>query len=277
MKITPYPSTMHAKDSLQIVTDTLQPLASDSLAILDSATLADSLLHPIVKTVVVLPPRGYVGIPIPSSPVNEHWVFGVITVLFLFLVISHSRSTNLLSNTLRTFFQVKDRSSIFSKTTISDFRYQFFMMLFSIGVFSLTAYLFYYDGASEFSFVSYLKYVALTSLFFLIKIALLNIVGYVFTDTRNQKLVKEGYFDVMLMLGITLFPVMIVHVYAKSPLTTITEIGSQVLLTIAFVLLVIKLFQIFLQELAASFYILLYLCTLEILPLIALFLAYRSL
>ena len=151
------------------------------------------------------------------------------------------------------------------------------MMLFSIGVFSLTAYLFYYDGASEFSFVSYLKYVALTSLFFLIKIALLNIVGYVFTDTRNQKLVKEGYFDVMLMLGITLFPVMIVHVYAKSPLTTITEIGSQVLLTIAFVLLVIKLFQIFLQELAASFYILLYLCTLEILPLIALFLAYRSL
>ena len=260
---------MNPKESIQIVSDTVKTVKTDSLAMIDSIKTHDSLLNDTINRIISIP-RGYLGKSIPSHPQSEHWVFGTLIVLFILLVLSSTRSTGFFSDTLKTYFQVKDRSSIFSKTTISDFRYRFFIILFSIGVIGLYAYLLLYIPNTDFTLLKYTYFLGITAAYFILKIGLLNLVGYVFTDTRNQKLVKDAYFDVILLLGVTLFPLLIINIYSDATLSNVTQFISLIVCTLALVLIIIKLMQIFLHKAVAIFYILLYLCTLEILPLIAL-------
>lgn len=264
---------MNTIDSIQIASDTINTIKLDSLAKIDSIRVHDSIITDSIKSIVAIP-RGYIGKAIPSHPQTEQWVFATLIILFILLVLSSTRSTALFTDTIKTFFQVKDRSSIFSKTTISDFRYRFFTILFSIGVIGLYAYLLLYNPNTDFTLTKYSYFIGVTSAFFIIKLLLINLVGYVFTDSRNLKLVKESYFDVILLMGIALFPLMIIHIYSDVTLNNSTQLISLIICILSFLLIIAKLFQIFLHKVVATFYIMLYLCTLEILPLIALYWAY---
>ena len=264
---------MNSIDSIQIASDTINTIKLDSLAKTDSIRIHDSIIADSIKSIIAIP-RGYLGKAIPSHPQTEQWVFATLIILFILLVLSSTRSTALFTDTIKTFFQVKDRSSIFSKTTISDFRYRFFTILFSIGVISLYAYLLLYNPNTNFTLAKYSYFIGVTSAFFIIKLFIINIIGYVFTDTRNLKLVKESYFDVLLLLGIALFPLMIIYIYSEATLNNTTELISLIVFILSLILIIAKLFQIFLHKVVATFYIMLYLCTLEILPLIALYWAY---
>ena len=264
---------MNTLDSIQIASDTINTIKLDSLAKIDSIRVHDSILADSIKSIVAIP-RGYLGKAIPSHPQTEQWVFGTLIILFILLVLSSTRSTALFTDTIKTFFQVKDRSSIFSKTTISDFRYRFFTILFSIGVISLYSYLLLYNPNTDFTLTKYSYFIGVTSAYFIIKLLLINLVGYVFTDSRNLKLVKESYFDVILLMGIALFPLMVIYIYSDATLNNSTQLISLIICVLSFLLIIAKLFQIFLHKVVATFYIMLYLCTLEILPLIALYWAY---
>jgi len=261
-------------DSIIMSLDSSAAHLSDSIAMIDSISVSDSILADTFKTIVKIP-RGHVGFILPSHPQNESWVFVSLTVLFLLFVFSSTRSGGLISETIKTFFQVKERSSIFSKTTISDFRVRFFMVMFTIGVASLLSYLILYDPATSFELSKYGLFFAATIIFVIAKLVFLNLAGFVFIDVKNLKMLKESYFDIIALLGISLFPLLIFYIYSSPAFNNATEIISYVVVAIGYVLLTIKLFQIFLHKLVATFYILLYLCTLEFLPLMALFWVYN--
>lgn len=232
-----------------------------------------TMIFETIKSIVHVP-HGFLGIPLPSLPQTENWVFSILIFLFFIFVFSISRSSGLILETVKTFFQLKERSSIFSKTTFNDFRFKFFLILFSIGVLSLYAYLIIHGSTSEFSIKEYGYFLVVTSLFFGIKSLLLDLLGYVFLDPKSLKMAKTSYFNILSFLGIVLFPFLILHIYMPGSLSYLIEIISLIICLIAFILIIIKLFQIFLHKTLASFYILLYLCTLEFLPLIALYRVY---
>jgi hypothetical protein len=237
--------------------------APDSSQVADALITADKL------------PRGFVGIALPSLPQTEGWVFVTLLVLFLLFVLSISHSSGLLSETLKTFFQVKERSSIFTKRTINHFRFQFFLIIFSIGVLSLYAYILLHQAFTPFSLEIYSYFLAILLISIGIKSIVFDLIGYVFFDSMSLKIAKENYFNILSFLGITLFPLLIIHIYAPPTFYHLTEIISLIICLIACFLVVIKLFQIFFQKIVASFYIFLYLCTLEFLPLIAIYLVYQ--
>jgi len=263
------PDTIQAlNDSSKILPDSLAKI--DSLARVDSLSIADSL-----KAIIPVP-RGFVGIPHPSFPQNESWVFVVLFLLFFLLVYSISQSYGYLTETVKSFFQVKERSSIFSKATVNDFRFKFFLIIFSIGVLSLGAYLFTYTGREgQFSFKVFVYFFGVTSLFFVLKSFMIDLVGYVFLSPAILKMAKESYFNILSILGIVLYPILLLHIYIPGGYDRITEDSSLVVCLAACILVIIKLFQIFFHKIVASFYIMLYLCTLEFLPFIILFKVYQ--
>jgi hypothetical protein len=115
----------------------------------------------------------------------------------------------------------------------------------------------------------------LTGLFFGIKSVLFNVIGYVFLTPSSQKLARESYSNIVSVLGVSLFPFLILQIYIPSYLYNAIEIISLIICMAACILVIIKLFQIFFHKIVASFYILLYLCTLEILPSIILYRVYK--
>lgn len=266
--------TIQSDTTLQL-NDSAQNLSLDSLARIDSLRIADSIsVQDSLKALIEIP-RGYLGVSHPSLPHNEDWVFGTLLVLFFLLVFSLMSSAGFVSETLSSFFQVKDRTSIFSKTTINDFKIRFFLSLFSIGVFSLYAHYALFVPDTEFSFNTFLLVLAATLLFFGLKSLLFELIGYVFFDNKSLRMGKESYYNIISILGIFLFPLLILHIYAPDNLHYAVGIVSVIVCISGVILVIFKVFQIFFHKIVASFYILLYLCTLEFLPLIALYLVYK--
>jgi len=274
---------MIQQDTIQTLSDSTQVLTTDSLLRSDSLINADTLqgvdvtmLYDTLQT-VIKSQRGFVGIPHPSLPQNESWVFGVLLLLFFLLVFALSRSSGLISENIKNFFQTKERSSLFSNTTIKDFRFGFFLTLFSSGVFSLYAYLFFHQASSEFSVEVYGLFLLVTLAFVAFKSLLIDLMGFVFLDRSTLKMAKNSYLNILSFLGIALFPLLLLFIYLPYSWSGFTEIASLFICIIACILVIIKLFQIFLHKTVASIYILLYLCTLEFLPLIALYQVYQLL
>jgi len=268
------PDTIQAlNDSVHALPDSLVKL--DSLARIDSLARMDSI-HAVADSLkaLALIPKGFLGTPHPSLPQTEGWVFGILLLLFFLLIYSISRSTGLIAETVKSFLEVKERSSIFSKATVNDFRLRFLLTMFSIGVFSLFAYLLMFHSDTTFSIKTYGFVLVSTSVFVGLKSLLFDLMGYVFLSPSTSKMGKEGYFNILSLLGVSLFPFLILRIYVPTHLYDITEIISLVLCVGAAILVIIKLFQIYFHKIVASFYILLYLCTLEILPLIVLYRVY---
>jgi hypothetical protein len=237
----------------------------------DSTKIADSFTHKLPI------PSGFVGIPHPLLPQNEIWVFIVLSALFFMVAFSISQSSGIWTELTKPFFQITDRSSLFSKKTISDIRLRFFLILFSIGVISLFAYTRLYSSSSEFTFLKFGYFFIVTALFFGIKSLSIDLVGNVFVDQKSMKIAKESYTNIISFLGITLYPLLLIQIYQGTQyLHIITLIGTLCCIT-GVILVTIKLFQLFFHKLVASFYIMLYLCTLEILPLILLYWVYIKL
>ncbi|MDD3322217.1 MAG: DUF4271 domain-containing protein [Paludibacter sp.] len=267
-------------DSISTLQDSILTLPADSLARIDSLAHVDSLaladsirITDSIKALINIP-TGYIGIPHPSLPHTENWVFGVLFCLFLIMTFSISFSSGLLSDAVKSFFQVKERSSIFSKSTINTVRFKFFIIAFSIGVLSFYSYLLT-NTSNEFSLSNFLVIFLITGIFFLLKSFLFELIGYVFFDSSSLKLATESYFNVLSFLGILLFPVLVMRIYVSIQFIHIIDTIALILSVFAVILVIIKLIQIFLHKIVASFYIMLYLCTLEFLPLFILFRVYQ--
>lgn len=241
----------------------------DSIMRADSIALADSLR--LAKLT-----RGFEGIPHPSFPESESWVFGTILFLFLMMVVSFLRSSGWFYESVRTFFQVKDRSSIFSKTTINDFQSRFILILFSVGVLSLYGYILLIPSGKPFEITQYALVLGVTLIFYIFKFLSIEVLGYVFLEKQSLKIARESYFNLLIYLGIVLFPLLIFQIYFPLWLNDYTVYISLVVCVLLFVFLIFKLFQIFFQKAVTSFYLLLYLCTLEILPVFLIYSIIRT-
>lgn len=257
--------------------------ATDSLARLDSLARVDSLatadsLHVVdsIRTVIRLT-RGFVGTPHPSLAANEAWVFIVLLSLFFFLVVSISRSGSLITETVKNFFQTKERSSIFSKATVNDFQIKLFLVIFSIGVLSLYAYYLLHKPGTEFSIFKYGLILLITFAFFGLKSLIFSFLGYIFLDQGSIKMAKEGYFNIVSLIGMLLFPLLVFQIYTPFNILVISQLIGIIVGIIGYSIVIFKLFQIFFHKIVVTFYILLYLCTLEFLPLAALYLVYQLL
>jgi hypothetical protein len=270
--ITNIPQKSFAKLDFTSNVDTISRIdtsAVDSIAKIDSLSLTDTL-----KAAIQIP-SGFIGVPHSIFPQNATWVFVVLLILFIMFILSATSSSGMSAETIKTFFQVKERSSIFKKTTISDFRYQFFLISFSISVISLYAYFALYQRGEEFLLKEFGIFLLITTVFFGIKSLLFDLMGFVFLEKKNLTMAKSSYFNVLSFLGIGLFPLLIIDIYSPYKITGFIGIFSIIICVIACILIIIKLFQIFLHKIVASFYILLYLCTLEFLPFFILYKVYQ--
>ena len=262
-------------DTIKILNDSTRSFAADSLAKIDSLARIDSLRAvDSIKSIVRIP-TGFVGIPHPSLPQTETWVFVTLFLLFILFVFSISRSSGFITETLKNFFQVKERSNIFNRATVNDSRFRFILVLFSIAVLSFYSYLALYQTGNTFSFEKYAFFLMVTMLFFGFKSLTFELIGYVFLSESGFKIAKDNYFNIVSFLGIIMFPLLILQIYIPTIFIKIIIIISLITSVSSFILIIIKLFQIFFHKTVAFFYILLYLCTLEILPLIALYQVYK--
>jgi len=267
---------MPASDSIIKLVDTTARLTTDTLAVSDSLSKADSIASiDSIKLAASLPPSGMEGIKLASLPANESWVFIVLLVLFLFYVGSLLKSGGEFLQNLRSTFKHNYTWGTSSVSTLNYLQSRILIILCSVGIFSLLIQEFLFVMPGNFELKTFFLSVGVTSGFYLLKLLLFQMVGNVFFDKKTVLNYQNIYFNFLSLFGIVLLPVLFLYTYQPLSWKLPLEIITGLLLGCFYVLLIIKLCQVFYTKKLALFYIFLYLCTLEILPLLVLFRVYE--
>lgn len=246
-------------DSLNI-----DSLKTDSLTLISDSTRMDTL-HTAVTGI------RYEGIALKGNPEHNNWVFSILLLYFLFFVYAINKSRNWLSDSFTNFFKLRSRNSLFTKTSLMDYPSRVLMVFITTGLFTLYLYL-YFNDSDTFVLTHYLILLGAGALFMFIRKLIIDIAGFIFFDQDTIRNARESYFNLYIFNGLLFFPVIVGSIYTNNyQNVNIFDKIALILVILWFILMLFKLFQIFYHKILDFFYIMLYLCTLEILPAFGIF------
>lgn len=235
----------------------------------DTIALADSHHTAIVG-------GGVEAAPVPYTLGRDPVITLVLVVCFVAMMISVARSWRFLRRQLRNFFYMPIRRTTIVSETTKEVSFQFFLMLVTCMAFSLI--LFFYtdkyvtdvDGDRDGAHRLLLQYFLLTVVFFVLKMLLYRLTNWVFFDRESGQLWIKSQFFLWSLPGIVLYPVMLAVVYLH-----LSPSWAMVVMLIIFsfveILSFYRCYLLFFK--GKHFWIqnLLYLCTLEVVPILLLF------
>jgi hypothetical protein len=213
------------------------------------------------------------SLPEKRTIVNPGWTSILIMSCFLLFALAQYGYSKRMQQIFKAFFtkrffiQFSRDSGIFTER-VSLFLFSSYILALSLFVFNLYKYYFSIPPFALLSSLIYIKVFSIVILFYLIKMVLLNIGRYIFkanNETSDYVLILYLFGQVT---GVCLLPVIILTTYFDNKI--ILYSGFIIIL----ILFLVRLFRSAIISLAKSkvsiYYIFLYLCTLEILPLVLL-------
>ncbi|MFO7369930.1 MAG: DUF4271 domain-containing protein [Bacteroidales bacterium] len=240
--------------------------------------LQDNGLSGIVKG---LPDRGTETFAIASVqppeiqlqkriPATHDWLLGIfllLVVLFVWIRIFYSKFFATLGNALVSYHmsaKLLEEKNVLSQrvSTVLDFIY---LIVFSVFVYELIAYKgLALSGTSGIRFFLILFNVMI--LYALFRIIMMKVMGFLFLSRSLFSEYLHNTFVVNKGLGIVLFPVVVTAHYLPGVLMPVLLIAGLAAFLVAFFWKLIRAYQIIIRRDIFIFYLILYLCTLEILP-----------
>lgn len=238
----------------QHITDTLQQC--DTL-------LLDSLATP-------LKPEALVVEGLPISPSADSWVITLFILIFLFFSFSFRNSYKYLNNIFISLFKVNYHDNPFAETTINENQLK-------ISLFALTFYtegvLLYYLFIAPILTNSNLILPCIVGcsliswLYYLLQKGIYSLLGNIFSTAQQTLFFKESFTSINLIIGLFFIPLATLLLFVKEALCAII-ITCLVIYFLSRLIIIVKGIRIFSPDIFGLLYIILYLCALEILPLL---------
>ena len=200
---------------------------------------------------------------------QQMWFTPLIVVLSFTVGMLLTRRFKLYIQAIKTFFFMTNSSSNFSNTRMGLFQFQF--LTFSVSAISVTLFCsFILEDMLNFvpqSFLlSFVKLLCAVLLYVMVKLILNRIVCYVFFNRTLLDNINKQYLTLITMFGFSLFFVDILVAYGPAIMVQgVLWIGI-LICCLAVILYLYKIFEFFFTGVTSLFYLILYLCTLEILP-----------
>lgn len=254
-----------------------QPSWAQSMTIirdsLESLHRADSIQLAVRDSIQNLAqlPSGYVGKALPATVQGEMIVPLLLLAMFFSYVYVLTRGRKMILETVKDFFYLKERSSIFIESGANQAQISIQLLFILIPSVALLMHVLLFDQHLVFNFEHKIADLGIFSLLVIVVISvkylLIRFLGYIFLDRSIVGIFTKAYFTVLFALGLGIYPLLLGLIYAPTNLNTTFLVLILLLCIIAFVLIFYKTTQIFLDKISSFFYIILYLCTLEILPI----------
>ena len=230
----------------------------------------DSLFHPELQGGRI----GVAGDPVPYRVHNDNVITSLLLACFLVSIYLFANARQFFIKEAKNFFYTpREERTDFSETG-NELRYQVFLVGITSLLISLLFYFYtlYYLGEtfilqSQYTLIAI--YFVIVIIYVGVKMGLYTFVNLVFFNgKRNQQWLKSFLFIITLE-GVLLFPAVLLGGYYEMDIHNVT---TYVIISILFVklLTIYKCFIIFFRPNVVSLQIILYFCTLEIVPLLAL-------
>ena len=258
-------------DSARLALDSIQmrdSIIRDSLARIDSIHRADSIAY--VDSVYRHAMSGFQGTISQQVPASQWWVFVLMLLLFGLLVFSVVRTMVSPADVIKGLFDSKKRSVSFNKNSIDSFEQKVYFFIFSSVTVSLTAYVLNYNVTNEFGFREFFFYFMVFNIFAVIKYFISKVLEYVFFGKAVLKKIWEDYLNIFTLLSFLLYLYILLLLFSPFSFDGISIYVVSALVVLAELVFVVVLIRNFLHKIVVSLYLMLYLCTLEILPVLLL-------
>ena len=228
----------------------------------------DSLFHPEL-------PGGRFGVagdPVPYSVRNDDVITLLLLVLFVLAAVAFSNTRQFVVRQTKHFFNTHREGLTEITETGLEMRFQLFLAFLNS---LLLAMLFYfytlnYIGntftlASQYHLIAI--FLGITVAYYLLKIGLYSMVNTVFFGGKKNRQWMRSFLYITSVEGVLLFPLVVVWTYFDFPIQN-AVIYVIFVLSIVKILKLFKCFLIFFRQNVVKLQIILYFCTLEIIPLL---------
>ena len=225
---------------------------------------------PWMKTGVVDYADGLEAIPRHPLPGYDTGVMSLIIVTFLILAANFRHFKSYFKSVWNDLFSVRTRSNAFDDHTVGEDRV----------LWSLLILLCVCEGIIAYSALSTMEIATGNAFFtigllslaamglYLFQLGSYQMVGYTFTTAIGRNQWVRGFNASQAMLGLALAVPALLSLFNPNISGELAVIGASLYL-VARILFIIKGFRIFYDKIFSLFYFILYLCSLEIIPLLA--------
>lgn len=208
----------------------------------------------------------------PELPGYNSGIMALLIALFLFLAVNCRHYATFIKTFTQNLFSVRRRANVFDEhSTTNEARILLSLILLlcvSEGILIFTAV--ESKGFDLNNFTAVVAFSALALVYYIVQIAVYSTVGYVFTTPKKAIIWIKGFNAANCLLGITLAIPAVVSLFYPDDATLILS-AAAVLYVIARLIFIFKGFRIFYNNSLALLYFILYLCSLEIIPLIIIY------
>lgn len=207
---------------------------------------------------------------------DDEWITGILIGCFVITACVLSQGKILLLQSLRKLFLTHEIGHLFHKQPAIDSYFLTLLTLQTCLLVSILLLKFQSDGfvistterlTTSASSILLACYSLMTVLYCIAKRYIYRFINWIFFDKAKNNLWTDAYFFILSIFGMLLLPVTLLAVYGNLPfhLSIIIPVFLFLLMNLIFIY---KCFSIFFSQLHGSFYLFLYFCTLEILPLL---------
>ncbi len=201
---------------------------------------------------------------------RDSGILTILVLLFVFLALNVRNSRHMFSHFFDELGSFKDRNNAFDEHTSNETR----LTLLLIGQFIVCAGILLYVTATVESrpddigiFTGVARTSGLMAAYYIFQLAAYNTVGYIFTSSERRAAWIAGFNASQSMLGLALIIPVLLAVFYPSADKAVIVIAAT-LYFIARLLFIVKGFRIFFINFSSLLYFILYLCALEIIPVL---------
>ncbi|MDD2798425.1 MAG: DUF4271 domain-containing protein [Bacteroidales bacterium] len=281
--VIPSDSDIVASDSLTQIRSSFVYFGKDSTAMNEKQTFnPDSVLIqqvnfqvPDSASLAIDRPYGFDGIISGVRLENSVGIQSVLLLSVILTTIAIGLGYKQFDQIFRGLFQARDRSSFFVDNSVVGLGFKAILTIQAILLEALVGYIIVkdaiYHDILQSNFVIIMVLFALLFIFYhLFRIFSIAVLGLIFSEHRTLKSYLSEYFDLLSVWGISLFPISFVLIFWHFSPVVIMVLLAGIIIFVR-ILYFGKGIKVFFIQSRNIFYIILYLCALEILPLIALY------
>lgn len=219
-------------------------------------------------------PVGFEAPVRPLSPVHNNGIALLLIAGFLLIAIFYHRGIKYLIQAFSNITEVKDRHSIFTNITVNETQLRFALLFQTFIAEGITLFFLINDfltiqSENTTSLVVILCCIS-AALFYWMQMLIYHLLGFVFSDPGHTRQCVESFSSVNSLLGLVLFPVILCMIYIPACTSTMLMITG-ICYILSRIIFIYKGIKIFLSDIYGLVYIILYLCAVEIAPLLLLY------
>ena len=268
------PVAAHTADTLPI-TDTVEPYyAPQYLDGFPAPAAADTVLDSMADMTVIEVPAHGEALHFARSPLHDTASMALLLVGLLAVALSYHTGYKYIENFFHYMFSTRRRENLFEDHTVNETSIQAalvantcivegFIIYFAVGTYwpSLA------ESLQHGVFLHVVAYVAVALAFYVAQWLVYKVLGYTFLDAVGSRLWLDGFKASQAFLGLTLLPVLVLLMAYPTSGKLLLALAASLYL-VARLVFIFKGFRIFYGNLSSIVYFLLYLCAVEIVPLV---------